>query len=496
MQILPVIDLMNGHVVRGVAGRRSEYKPVVSKLTTSTDPVDVALAFREHFGFNDLYLADLDAIATRSGNLPIYVRLKQLGFHLWIDAGITVPDDIAPLQAVAVDRIIVGLESIRKPEFLREILQVHGPAKIVFSVDLLDQAPRVASPLWHAQDGWGIARQALSMGITQLLILDLAQVGIGRGPQTLPLCRLLRTEFPQVTILSGGGVRNLDDLREMRDAHIDYVLIASALHDGSLTKTDVAPLIEPSAPSVFTDDIRRNCFEKLLKLAQNDCAWEVIPSEKNAALARLLGTNEARALIDELDLLDDADLIGDAGDVADEYWRLQTSYTQALVLAGPPAIAAAFDGLQSAKSRTRRCAAEVLGRLRAPGAFEALVTYLEECPDEESVLACVAALGHLGDRRAVDRILPLLQPPAQINRGHLIRTAAVALGEIGGDRAFAPLAELYRTESDWYARLGALEGLRHLHDPRAVEVFRLALRDENDNNRKIAEDALRELRLC
>src|SRR5207253_1947746 len=63
MRILPVLDLQNGVVVRGLAGRRAEYRPVVSRLTTSHQPLDIAQAFRDIFGFEHLYLADLDAIA-------------------------------------------------------------------------------------------------------------------------------------------------------------------------------------------------------------------------------------------------------------------------------------------------------------------------------------------------------------------------------------------------------------------------------------------------
>jgi hypothetical protein len=44
MRILPVLDLMNGVVVRGVGGRRSEYRPVASRLAVSADPADVAAA--------------------------------------------------------------------------------------------------------------------------------------------------------------------------------------------------------------------------------------------------------------------------------------------------------------------------------------------------------------------------------------------------------------------------------------------------------------------
>src|SRR5260370_41727564 len=78
MQVLPVLDLLNGVVMRGGAGRRSEYRPVVSHLVASAEPLAVAEAFRTHFGLNELYLADLDAIAGRELSLPAYRALLRL----------------------------------------------------------------------------------------------------------------------------------------------------------------------------------------------------------------------------------------------------------------------------------------------------------------------------------------------------------------------------------------------------------------------------------
>src|SRR6266849_2167487 len=88
MRIVPVLDLMAGQVVHGVGGRRHEYRPVVSRLTASCRPVDVAEAFRAHFGWSALYLADLDAIAGAPQDLGTCAALRKHGFRLWVDAGV------------------------------------------------------------------------------------------------------------------------------------------------------------------------------------------------------------------------------------------------------------------------------------------------------------------------------------------------------------------------------------------------------------------------
>src|SRR5262249_42377243 len=88
MRIIPVLDVMNGVVVRGVAGRRSEYRPLVSRLTPSCRPEDVAAALHSHFGFTEFYVADLDAIAGHDFTCPFLTALHDRGFRVWLDAGV------------------------------------------------------------------------------------------------------------------------------------------------------------------------------------------------------------------------------------------------------------------------------------------------------------------------------------------------------------------------------------------------------------------------
>jgi phosphoribosylformimino-5-aminoimidazole carboxamide ribotide isomerase len=234
MQILPVIDLMNGQVVRGIAGRRHEYKPIVSTLTKSTRPIDIALAFREHFGFNELYLADLDAIARRPPALALYDELQSHGFHLWIDAGLRDSKDAVPLAERDVAGVIAGLETIAGPSTLADLIQRVKPSRLVFSLDLKRGQPLAAANAWQADDANGIAAQAIALGVQRILVLDLAQVGVGAGVGTEVLCSHLRRAHPDLEIAAGGGVRGVQDLELMRSVGVDCLLVASALHDGRL----------------------------------------------------------------------------------------------------------------------------------------------------------------------------------------------------------------------------------------------------------------------
>jgi phosphoribosylformimino-5-aminoimidazole carboxamide ribotide isomerase len=83
---------------------------------------------------------------------------------------------------------------------------------------------------------------AVSLGVARFIVLDLARVGTGTGPGTESLCGELVNSFPHVEIYAGGGVRNVADLRRMREAGIHGALVASALHDGALNRDDLAGL--------------------------------------------------------------------------------------------------------------------------------------------------------------------------------------------------------------------------------------------------------------
>jgi phosphoribosylformimino-5-aminoimidazole carboxamide ribotide isomerase len=222
---------MNGQVVRAVAGKRSEYKPVESKLTVATHPLSVALALLERTKARELYVADLDAIRGAPAVAPAVERLaRELHCELWLDAGLNARRPLSALPANA--RPVVGTETATPAE-LRE---AAGRAPIV-SLDLRAGKLLGDWEAWgaaHAADSLAVARHAVELGATALVVLDLARVGTGRGTGTEPLLGALRAAFPQLDLIAGGGVRGRADVDRLGAAGATGVLVASALHDGAL----------------------------------------------------------------------------------------------------------------------------------------------------------------------------------------------------------------------------------------------------------------------
>jgi HisA/HisF family protein len=245
MRVVPVLDVMHAEVVRGVGGRREAYRPVGSRLTASSRPLDVANALASHFGCREFYVADLDAILGEEPDLSLYAALREHGFRLWVDAGIRRLERACQLADAGIERIVVGLETVAGPAELAKMTQAFGE-RIVFSLDLHQGEPLGDRDAWRAGgvsplfDAIGIADQAVQFGVRHLLVLDLACVGCDGGTGTRDLCVHLYAKYPNLSLSAGGGVRHRGDLEELRNWGMQAALVASALHDGRLTRADLA----------------------------------------------------------------------------------------------------------------------------------------------------------------------------------------------------------------------------------------------------------------
>lgn len=235
MRVIPVLDLLNRVVVRGVAGRRSEYRPIHSRLTLSCEPVDVARAIRDRFGLDQLYVADLDGILHELPARDVMRELADDGFQLWVDGGVRTAWEVEAALAAGATKVIIGLESWPLLSSLEILIGQVGPERLIFSLDLKDGLPVRVFPDMPATDPLEIGAAVITAGLEDLLVLDLASVGTGQGVPTLDLCRALHAFAGQLRLTTGGGVRSMADLELLRAEPIEGLLVASALHDGSIT---------------------------------------------------------------------------------------------------------------------------------------------------------------------------------------------------------------------------------------------------------------------
>lgn len=247
MRVIPVIDLLNGDVVRGIAGRREAYRPIDSLIAADCRPETIARTFANDFRFDTVYVADLDAIQHGRPNVTAWQQIAEAGLKLWLDAGIGDAAAAASFLDVVtranIDaRLVVGLESLVSAAELTAIREIcHGQTPI-FSLDLKAGRLITRIPDWQCLSPLEIAQRAFVAEYRDLIVLDLANVGANSGTHTLDLCRKIRdAAATPLNLIAGGGVRSLADLQALESAGCDAVLVASALHDKRLTPEDIRP---------------------------------------------------------------------------------------------------------------------------------------------------------------------------------------------------------------------------------------------------------------
>lgn len=238
MRIIPVIDIQDGVTVRGVAGQRESYRPLKSLLTESVDPSVILQVLQQQFGLGDFYVADLDAIRHQRLNRCVLAELQQAEGLMYCDAGVQSLADAQAIADLQADRIVLGLESVPSSAMARELLDEFGEDRLVFSLDMQDSVP-LCGPQWQGESILDIFDSVAEIGFSQFIVLDLASVGTESGITSLNVCRRIREQLPGASILCGGGVRHVSDLTSAEQAGVDGVLVASALHDRSLTPEDV-----------------------------------------------------------------------------------------------------------------------------------------------------------------------------------------------------------------------------------------------------------------
>jgi len=235
MRIIPVVDLLDGVVVRAVKGERERYRPIESALCRTSDPVRVARILLEHCGSRKLYAADLDALASRARQTSMIAALLAAlpTMELWLDAGFASPDDVAAaMQALGpqASRVtpVFGSESLRTSADVERCFADPGAA--ILSLDRRNERPLDPAGCWSAPSRWP----------SRVIVMTLDRVGAFSGPDLVTFDDV-RRRAPHASVIGAGGVRNADDVIAVQGAGAHAWLVASALHDLRLPRQRPEP---------------------------------------------------------------------------------------------------------------------------------------------------------------------------------------------------------------------------------------------------------------
>jgi phosphoribosylformimino-5-aminoimidazole carboxamide ribotide isomerase len=239
MRIIPVIDLMKGIVVHGQMGERKQYKPIQSVLCDSAVPLTVAYAFEDKLQLNELYIADLDAISNQDySNLKEILKIKQkTHLNLMLDYGIRFFDDVLKISSTNIDHYIIATETLSRITELDRIADEVDPNKLILSIDTMENTILASSKEIREMNAIKVAEYGLNLGIKECIVLDLSKVGSKRGPNIVIAKEIV--DNVDISVITGGGIRSIDDILFLEEHGFSGVLIATALHNGNITHSDL-----------------------------------------------------------------------------------------------------------------------------------------------------------------------------------------------------------------------------------------------------------------
>ena len=228
MLVVPVLDLMAGHVVHARRGDRSNYRPLESKLTPSSEPIAVIGALLALAPFDTVYVADLDAILRRGHHRDALdgIQAEFPALSLWLDAGFAEPGDLAPWSR-ARRTPVIGSESVTS---LAAFAAMRAAApEAILSLDTRGDRQLGPAALFDTPRLWP----------ERVIAMTLDRVGSGGGP-SLDGVRQTLDRAPGRRFIAAGGVRNASDLERLEALGVHAVLVATAIHDGTLDRAALA----------------------------------------------------------------------------------------------------------------------------------------------------------------------------------------------------------------------------------------------------------------
>ena len=244
MIILPAIDIKNGQCVRLYQG---DYARVT---TYDTDPVQVALRWQQA-GASWLHVVDLDGAARGEPvNLALIAAIRAAtSLHIEVGGGIRTLDHIERVLALGVERVILGTIALTDRALLENAVQRWGE-RIVVGLDARDGFVAISG--WRetsAVRATTLAEELCTSGVRRFIYTDIARDGTLSGPNLPALQEMQMTlASPEISyshetsqnrlkpcsLIASGGVRSLDDVRNIVALDIEGVIIGKALYTGAI----------------------------------------------------------------------------------------------------------------------------------------------------------------------------------------------------------------------------------------------------------------------
>jgi phosphoribosylformimino-5-aminoimidazole carboxamide ribotide isomerase len=232
MQLIPAIDLKDGHCVRLKQGDMEQ------ATTFGEDPVAMAQSWFDK-GARRLHLVDLNgAFAGTPKNFSAIKSILQAvgqDIPVQLGGGIRDLDTIERYIDAGLQYVIIGTAAIKNPGFLQDACTAF-PGHIIVGLDAKDG--KVATDGWSKltkHDVIDIAKKFEGYGVESIIYTDIGRDGMLSGiniDATVKLAQALT-----IPVIASGGLSNMADIDKLCAVEregIEGVICGRAIYSGDL----------------------------------------------------------------------------------------------------------------------------------------------------------------------------------------------------------------------------------------------------------------------
>ncbi len=233
-RVIPCLDVDGGRVVKGVG---------FVDLRDAGDPVELAARY-DAAGADELVFLDITATSDKRATVVALARqaADELFIPFTIGGGIRSVADAQAVLDAGADKVSVNSAALQRPELIDELAGTFGAQCVVLAIDAKQRADG-----WEAylaggrtptgRDAVAWAREGESRGAGEVLLTSMDRDGTNAGYDLALTAAVAGTVG--VPVIASGGAGRLDHLVEAVQAGADAVLVASILHYGQHTVSEI-----------------------------------------------------------------------------------------------------------------------------------------------------------------------------------------------------------------------------------------------------------------
>lgn len=235
MDLLPAIDLLDGHCVRLLHGDFEACK------VYSRDPAGLA---RDYHAAGAEWLHVVDLAASRDGEVadsgPLFRLLGAAPQTVQTGGGVRRGADIQARLDAGAARVVVGSLCVTDTARFTRWLRRFGADRLVAALDVRIDGTGVPWPRiygWTHKGGvdlWRLLEGLSGAGLRHALVTDIGRDGALSGPN-LALYRNIMQRWPDLALQASGGVSSVADLRSLAATGASAAITGKALLESRFT---------------------------------------------------------------------------------------------------------------------------------------------------------------------------------------------------------------------------------------------------------------------